>query len=410
MRPPASNTIRIMHLLKSFTFPLQKDDRPSILRKRAILMKNYLRAWFWAYPIIAGACLFVVFSCEPLVTQFDNTEDAQMYAASHPHQVPDTVSRITIMTWNIRFGIGRRPWFGDACGNEVVYGSDDVLFTLGKILQKIKDIKPDILLLQEVDVSSKRSGYVDEAAYLLNNSYFNYAAVGYQWKAQFIPSDGLGRLEEANMILSRWPIDSAKRIQLPLRKDQDNLTRYFYERCCVVTASIKIPGFEGGLQVLNIHASAFATDDTKQRHIVIFKSLLDSLHLVHKTFLAGGDFNTLPPGSDSTDFCQEDMCPAESFHHSNDNPMHKDGSNYGPEKDWLASYYADYYSAIPLADYQADQLKYFSHTTRPAYFWDRTLDYLFSNHSWTAGSGSVHQEAQEESDHAPVSAVLDVVQ
>lgn len=356
-------------------------------------------------PVAILAVILAVWSCEPLVTRFENETDAQIYVSPRLTQVPDTFTRLKVMTWNIRFGIGRRPWFGDACGDVTVYSSDDVLYTMNKVVMKINEIQPDILLLQEVDISSKRSGYVNEVEYILANTYFNYAAAGYQWKAQFIPSDGLGRLEEMNLILSRWPIDSAIRIQLPLRGDQDKLTRYFYERCCIVQAKIKLPGTPGGILALNIHASAFATDDTKYRHIQIFKGMLDSLHRLNRWFVAGGDLNTLPPRSDSTDYCLEDMCPGESYHHPGDNPFHKEGSNYAPESNWLTSFYNDYSSAVSLADYQASQGKYFTHTTRPEYFWDRTLDYIFSDQPWEPGSGTVHQEAREESDHAPLSAV-----
>lgn len=379
------------------------DAYPSVHSERFKYIPSEL-LFLLLVAILTGPLAF--WSCEPLVTRFDNETDAQIYVSPRLVQVPDTFTRLKVMTWNIRFGIGRRPWFGDACGNVAVYTSDDVLWTMDKIVKKINEIQPDILLLQEVDLSSKRSGYVNEVEYLLANTYFNYAAAGYQWKAQFIPSDGLGRLEEMNLILSRWPIDSAIRIQLPLRGDQDKLTRYFYERCCIVQAKIKLPGIPNGMMALNIHASAFATDDTKYRHLEIFRSILDSLSRNNRWFAAGGDLNTLPPGSDSTDYCLEDICPGESFHHPGDNPFHKEGSNYTPEANWLTSFYADFYSAVPLADYQASQEKYFTHTTRPDHFWDRTLDYLFSDQAWEPGSGTVHQEAREESDHAPLSAIL----
>ena len=141
---------------------------------------------------------------------------------------------------------------------------------------------------------------------------FNYGVYGLQWKAQFIPSDGLGRLHEANVILSRWPFGKSIRIQLPLREDQGALTRYFYERCCMVKAKIEIPGVSD-FYAVNIHASAFATDDTKHQHIVAFQTELDNIVSNGGWFFAGGDLNTLPPGSDSTDFCMEDICPANSF-------------------------------------------------------------------------------------------------
>jgi endonuclease/exonuclease/phosphatase family metal-dependent hydrolase len=359
------------------------------------------------------ACLFrgllglliILDSCEPIATKFNTEEEAQYYEAASKTIPADTFSRVKVMTWNIRFGAGRRPWFGDACGNNVVFSSDEILYTLQKIVDKINEIQPDILFLQEVDLSSKRSAYIDEVRYILNHSYFNYAVSAFQWKAQFIPSDGLGRLEETNMILSRWSIDNAVRIQLPLRTDQGSLVRYFYERCCILKCRLLIPKTDG-VFALNIHASAFATDDTKWRHIQVLQSEMDSIHNHGGYFIAGGDLNTLPPGSDTTDYCLQDMCPGESFHQIGDNPYHKDGSNYTPEGDWLTPIYFQYNSVIPLANFQANQYKYFSHTTRPTHFWDRTLDYLFSNSDWKPGSGIVHQEAQEHSDHAPVSGIL----
>jgi len=65
-------------------------------------------------------------------------------------------------------------------------------------------------------------------------------------------------------------ISDAHRIQLQLRNDQDKLTRYFYETCCMVTGKIETPHVNN-LYAVNIHASAFATDDTKQKHIVRFQ-------------------------------------------------------------------------------------------------------------------------------------------
>jgi endonuclease/exonuclease/phosphatase family metal-dependent hydrolase len=263
------------------------------------------------------------------------------------------------------------------------------------------------LLLQEVDLGSKRSSYVDQLNYIMERTSLGYAVSGAQWKTQFIPSDGLGRLYEVNTILARWKIDGARRIALPLRTDQDALTRYFYERACMVAGRVEVP-HTNGIYIINIHASAFATDDTKYKHILKLKMEMDNLTTFRELVIAGGDLNTIPTGSDSLDFCIQDMCPGESFHHPGDKPMHKDGSNYAPEQTWLDPLYNTFNSAIPLSDYLADQEKYFSHTTRPTHFWDRTLDYLFTNGTWQFKSGIVHQEADRESDHAPVSAILNL--
>ena len=362
------------------------------------------------YPrLIPGILLVVSFlavsSCEPLATGFDDTSVAAYYTAGSIVAVPDTFTSVRVMTWNIRFGAGRIAWFGDACGERVILTEDEIYGSLQAIAKKINQVKPDILLLQEVDLNSKRSAYINELQWLLDHTYFNYAVSGSQWKAQLIPSDGLGRLDEENVIFSRWKISDAQRIQLALRNDQDKLTRYFYERCCMVTGKIEIPHVNN-LYAVNVHVSAFATDDTKQKQIIQLKDELDRISGDGGYFVAGGDLNTLPPGSDTTDYCIQDMCSWESFHAAGDDPMHKEGSNYEPEKNWLDPLYASYQCALPTEIYKNHQYLHFSHTTRGGHFWDRTLDYLFTNYQWIENSVITHQDATKESDHAPVSAMF----
>ncbi len=349
--------------------------------------------------------IFLFYSCEPPATGFDDTEDAVFYSKKQPLAAPKPDSSIKVMTWNIRFGIGRGEWFGDACGDRVIYSKGEILEKLEQIVNRINQVKPDILLLQEVDINSKRSAYIDQLQWILDQTDFSYAVYGYQWKAQYIPSDGLGRLQEANAILSRWPIGTSARIQLPLRQDQGILTRYFYERCCMVKAKIEIPGADN-FYVVNIHASAFATDDTKHQHIIAFKEELDNIVANGGWFVAGGDLNTLPPGSDSMDYCLEDACPGESFHRVGDDPQHKEGSNYTPEAHWMNALYDAFQNAVELGDYQHNQEAYFSHTTQPEDAWDRTLDYLFTNSRWQKGSTNTHQAFFAESDHAAVSSYV----
>jgi len=341
-------------------------------------------------------------SCEPLATSFGDVEDAVMYTKSAKVTAPLPDSTIKVMTWNIRFGIRRQSWFGDACGDNTVFTKDEVIPGLEGIVSRINEVKPDILFLQECDIKSNRTAYINELQYILDNTYFNYAAYVSEWKSEFIPSDGLGRMDMGLVILSPWPITDAKRINLATRTDQAGIVNYFYLHSCIVSGSIKIPGFKE-IPLLNIHASAFATDDTKQKHFEEFKAEMDKLDAAGKYFIAGGDLNELPPGSDSTDFCYEDMCPGESFHQPGDDPQHKAGSDYTRENTWLQPIYDTYKCAVPLNVYRANQSAYFTHTTRPEHTWDRTLDYLFTNNRWRAGSTITHQAFLSNSDHAPVS-------
>jgi len=360
----------------------------------------------WPGVLLLSAVVLMA-ACEPMVTTFDDVEDAVMYTAEGMTTAPTSVDTITVMTWNIRFGAGRAHWFGDSPGDRVILPEDEVYQNLDGIAATIDRIQPDILFMQEADVQSKRTGYIDEVQYILNNTHFNYAAFASIWKAQSIPSDGLGRMDMGNVVFSRWPITSAERIKLPLRGDQDALTKYFYLRRNILKTKIALPGL-ADFYAVDIHTSAFSTDDTKKRQVDMFKNELDKLAAKDIPFVAGGDFNLLPPGTSVIDYCMVDKRADESFHGANDDPYHKEGSYFGPEIDWMQEMYDAYSSAVPLAEYQSNQSHYFSHTTDWNAPYDRKLDYLWAKRPWIAGSDFTHQEAAPWSDHAPVSAKWEV--
>ncbi|MEA1881548.1 MAG: endonuclease/exonuclease/phosphatase family protein [Candidatus Marinimicrobia bacterium] len=360
------------------------------------------------YFILLTAVMFL--SCEPLVTTFDDSEEAVLYTANN---VADpsaaNVTEAMIMTWNIRFGAARLPFFGDACGDRVIFTSAEVEANLEGVADKINAVDPDIILLQEVDRQSKRSAYIDQVQWILDNTNLNYGAYASVWKAQVIPSDGIGRMDFGNVILSKWELSEAERIKLPLRGDQDALTQYFYLRRNILKAKVAVPN-QSAFYAVNIHATAFATDDTKQKHVDTYVSTLKDLHDAGTSFVTGGDLNALPPGADSLDFCMVDICSGEAYHTDSDGAPHKDGSyfsNFTNEPTILQPLYDAYTPAVSLTDYTANESRNFTHapSTGDVYY-DRKLDYLFTNISWVANSDSTHLDAKDLSDHMPVSATL----
>ncbi|MGE5354695.1 MAG: endonuclease/exonuclease/phosphatase family protein [Deltaproteobacteria bacterium] len=349
--------------------------------------------------------LYMVFTtCTPLVDTISEERDCVYYSKPVTSQVPlkDT---LLVMTWNIRFGCGTEIlWFGDACGSRTVLKQSEVNSNLDRIISEINRIKPDILLLQEVDYDSKRSAYVDQMQYIMDRTYFSYGYFGTLWNSQFIPSDGLGRLNEGNTILSRWPVTEGKLYPLPLRGDIDALTKYFYVRETVMSAKITM-GSNRDFYVINTHLSAFSTDDTKFRQLERYLEICDSISGLGKPMVTGGDYNLIPPGSDKVDYCFDDICPEESYHQPGDDPQHKEGSYYAEQLDWLNPLYNKYFASLPLNVYKQNQSKYFSHATKPELAFDRTLDYLFANRPFVANSHKTWQELRTQSDHAAVSAL-----
>lgn len=356
----------------------------------------------------------VFFSCEPLVTTFDDTEEAVLYTAKNVADHADAnLSELKVMTWNIRFGAGQLPFFGDACGDRVIFTSVEVEANLQSIADKLNASDPGIVLLQEVDRQSKRTAYIDQVQWILDNTNLNYGVYASVWKAQVIPSDGIGRMDFGNVILSKWELSEAERIKLPLREDQDALTQYFYLRRNILKTKVAVPD-QSSFYAVNIHATAFATDDTKQKHVDAYVNTLKELNDSGAGFVTGGDLNALPPGAGSTDFCLNDLCAGYSYHTGADGGPHKDGSyfnNFSGEPDILQPLYDSYTPAVSLSRYTADESKYFTHAPSTSdVSVDRKLDYLFTNLSWKTSSDSTHLDAGALSDHMPVTAVLEVAQ
>jgi len=340
----------------------------------------------------------LISSCDPLVNEFNDIEEAIMYRANNitEFSAKDTIK---VMTWNIRFGVARLRFFGDGCGDRVILKKNEVYEALEDLVEKIKVEDPDILLLQEVDVQSKKTGYIDQAQWLVDHTDFNYGAYASMWESQIILADGLGRVNTGNLILSKWELDNAERYQLPLRGDQDALTKYFYLRRNVLKATVNMPGKP--FYAVNTHATAFATDETKQKHLDKFKSILDGIVAEGKFFVAGGDLNEIPPNASKMDYCLDDQCEGESFHEPG-GYNHKEGSYFAPEITWLDALYKSYKPAIPLDIYGVYETKHFTHSVDINLTLDRKLDYLWTNTGWF--NGTTHQEAIKLSDHIPVSA------
>ena len=369
----------------------------------------------------------LLIGCYPFVTEFSETENAVMYKASNIPGDSDVYDdgALKVVTWNIRFGSGRFPFFGDSCGDEVISENSDVKLIMQAIADTLNKIDADIVLLQEVDVSSKRTGYLDQVQYLLENTYLNYGCYASMWKADFIPTDGIGKINTGNAILSRYEITEAERVELRLRTDQDDLIQYFYLRRNILKAKIPSLAQSGkDFFAVDIHATAFATDDTKQQHLIKYSEVLSEIANNNGVFVSGGDLNSVPPNS-TVDFCMLDKCDSEKYvdsegseseYHSIDSSAgpHKEGAffdNFEGEPDILQPLYNNYSAAISHADGSTLDSSNYTHAPSTSYErhdikYDRKLDYLFTNGSWEDGSGYTHQEAWALSDHMPVSAIF----
>ncbi|MDH5218247.1 MAG: endonuclease/exonuclease/phosphatase family protein [Gammaproteobacteria bacterium] len=341
----------------------------------------------------------VIIACDPFHTTFKKSEHPRYFQSASLSDIPTSGDPLTLMTWNIKFGGARIDFFFDCHGDEVLMTKTETESNLAALATIINDIRPDILFLQEADIGSKRSAYVNEVQWLLDHTELNYAVYASQWHADFVPSDGIGPVDSGNAIFSRWPLNDGERIALPEISAQDTLTRYFYLKRNMLKASINLSS-GNTLHLLNTHLAAYAQDDTVQKQLNQLLAEMNTMDTDNLHFIAGGDFNTLPPGSTQSKDFADNVCTGEDFL----------ADDFSEKLDLLTPFYQAYTPAVSLADFQSDNNPYLTHSVSGSVFWNRKIDYLFTNTGFVNASTRVYQnvsnggyETMPLSDHAPMS-------
>lgn len=360
------------------------------------------------------SCLVVIFaliySCgvfDPLNTQFDDIEDAEMFKSKEYTQPEDVEGSLKVMTWNIKYGGGKFSFYWEKDGTKYNMKPNEVYETLEGIVDVINNEDPDIIILQEVDKSSKWSAYINQVQYLLDNTKLNFGAYAAIIRSDYLPSDGMQRLDMGNLTLSKWAISNATRYSLPELPGQSAVTSYFYFNRNLLVAKTNIPGY-GDFYILNTHTEPFdeqAKDDnhTKKKHIDFFKNKMDKLVAEGYKVFGGGDFNAMPNNSDAW----------EGFPDAEGELASK--ASYVGEEDWMDSLMTTYNSALTVSDFEGSDTP--GVYTFPANYsgnpgggaWNRTLDYIFSTE--TLSSTRVLQSETYEgllSDHAPIFTLMEL--
>lgn len=351
-------------------------------------------------------------ACEPLANDFEEPiQEAPIFRSSHPTPPADPApSKLRVVAWNIKFGGGRIDFFFDKWGDRVHMTVPEVLANMSGVAALVREVDPDVLLVEECDANGKRSAYVDQLRFLLENTRLGYGAYFSTWDSRYVAADGMGRIEEGVAVLSKYRIVEATRIASVDRTDQDALTRKFYLHRAVGRAVLDLGVTRAAVFV--VHTEAYDQDGTKQKQIA---QVLDLARGEKLPFVVGGDFNELPPvAAKLTDFPDE---------HPSAKGTEFEQPPYTPEV--MRPFFDELAPYIPLAEYgttEEAQRRYYSHTvagpnvidrTGGPGFWNRTLDYLFASRgtSWEVGRSDVLQTSGRQgiasdplwlSDHAPV--------
>ena len=124
------------------------------------------------------------------------------------------------------------------------------------------------MVVQEIDIQSKRSGYYDQVKKIATLGQFQYYAVAYTWDKRWVPyplnqsfKKQFGPTQAGQVIFSRYPIVFSKIHRFDKPKSLPFWERWFYLDRVVQIVQIKHP-IIGSISLNHLHLEAF---DEKER-------------------------------------------------------------------------------------------------------------------------------------------------
>lgn len=174
-------------------------------------------------------------------------------------------SSIRVLVYNIHAG-------KDAAGVDNLAGVAGI----------VRDTRADVVLLQEVDRGTRRSGGVDQVAVLAQRTGFR-AIFG-----KTLDYDGGGY---GIAILSRWPTSGDTLIHLPIEPPQARAGGSYEPRGA---QRVRIASPLGTLVVFNTHLDASRDDNYRRQEGRTISALVADARASNSLVLAGGDFNSEP--------------------------------------------------------------------------------------------------------------------
>lgn len=208
----------------------------------------------------------------------------------------EPISRDTlkIVSWNIGYaGLGDDMDFFYDGGKSVQCSRERTQKNLQGIIELLKEHRDaDFILLQEVDMHSKRSYYMNQYDSIRNALPEFMGWYGLNYVSPFVPipvTDPIGEVRSGVVILSRYAPQEVIRLQYP--GGFSFPVRMFNLKRCLLTASFKIEGLGNMLYINNTHNTAYDSGGMREQEFSFLRN-----YLTGKPYsVTAGDWNSNPP-------------------------------------------------------------------------------------------------------------------
>ena len=149
---------------------------------------------------MAAAALPIVVVSAAVATEYRPSQNENTNTVV-PNSLPWTTAKdsFEILSWNLQFSASRKYHFFYDGGQAVLASKADVQDTLKAIQAVVQSANPDLLLFQEIDRHSKRTAYIDQLRWFLDqDGQWSWTSTPY-FKAPYVPHPGHQHMGRVHM-------------------------------------------------------------------------------------------------------------------------------------------------------------------------------------------------------------------
>ena len=208
---------------------------------------------------------------------------------------------LSILTFNTGYGglDKDHDFFMDGGTGVNCDSEEQIKNNVAGITNIIKDANADVVFLQEVDLDSKRSAYVDQSKSYYGIRDDDNHAYAANFRCDFIPypfPEFIGKVECGLVTMNTFNVKEAERIALPTPFTWPMRTCQL--KRCLLLERIPIEGSDKQLVLVNLHLEAYDEGEGKIAQTKLLASVLKSEYEKGNYCIAGGDFNQTFPSID----------------------------------------------------------------------------------------------------------------
>lgn len=238
---------------------------------------------------------FAVFIIYSTITRYNPPKELILGKNAQP-EIIQIESEISILSWNIGYaGLGDNMDFFFDGGKKARDDRERTVDNLDSINQYLKkNLSYSFILIQEVDIHSKRSYYFNQWETLICQTKF-YSNFAPNYVVKFVPIplySPMGQVNSGIMNLSKFVPESSTRFSFPGKLGWPNRL-YHLRRCMLVNRYPTINRKE--FVLINTHMSLLNNGSLKIREMQFLKDFVIEEYTKGNYVVVGGDWNQLPP-------------------------------------------------------------------------------------------------------------------